>query len=101
MPELNIVTGAFSYSGKYITKRLLAMGKRVKTLTGHPNHPNPFGQGVSVAPFSFDDPERLIAELRGASTLFNTYWIRFPYGQLTFDDAIQNSLDHNLGLSPG
>ena len=91
MPELNIVTGAFSYSGKYITRRLLAMGKRVKTLTGHPNRPNPFGQGVSVAPFSFDDPERLIAELRGASTLFNTYCIRFPRGQLSFDHAIQNT----------
>ncbi len=89
--QLNVVTGAFGYTGKYITRRLLDMGQRVKTLTGHPNRPNPFGQRVSVAPFSFDDPERLIGSLRGASTLFNTYWIRFPHGQLTFDDAIENT----------
>ena len=36
------VTGAFSYSGKYITKRLLARGEEVVTLTGHPNRPDPF-----------------------------------------------------------
>jgi len=38
-----VVTGAFSYSGKYITKRLLARGEEVITLTGHPNRPDPFG----------------------------------------------------------
>ena len=27
--EINIITGAFSYTGKYITRRLLAMGKEV------------------------------------------------------------------------
>ncbi len=88
---MNVVTGSFGYTGKYITRRLLAMGQQVKTLTGHPHRPNPFGQRVSHAPFSFDDPDRLIASLRGATTLFNTYWIRFPYGQLTFDHAIQNT----------
>ena len=39
--ELNVVTGAFSYTGKYITERLLAMGKNVMTLTGHPKGPIP------------------------------------------------------------
>lgn len=28
--ELSVVTGAFSYTGKYITQRLLATGKLVK-----------------------------------------------------------------------
>ena len=32
--ELNIVTGVFSYTGKYIAQRLLSMGERVRTLTG-------------------------------------------------------------------
>ncbi len=32
--ELNVVTGAFSYTGKYITGRLLSMGKRVRTPLG-------------------------------------------------------------------
>jgi uncharacterized protein YbjT (DUF2867 family) len=30
-PELNVVTGAFGYTGRYITRRLLAKGKRVPT----------------------------------------------------------------------
>lgn len=31
--ELNVVTGAFSYSGKYIARQLLAQGRRVRTVT--------------------------------------------------------------------
>ncbi len=53
--ELNVVTGAFGFTGKYIARRLLSMGKRVRTLTGHPNRPNPFGDQVSVVPFHFDN----------------------------------------------
>lgn len=89
--ELNVVTGAFGYTGKYITRRLLSMGKRIKTLTGHPDRHNPFGDQVSVAPFNFDDPAELIKSLQGASTLYNTYWVRFSYGQLGFEQAIQNT----------
>ncbi|MEE3141611.1 MAG: hypothetical protein VX307_03370 [Chloroflexota bacterium] len=33
---INVVTGAFGYTGKYITHLLLASGVQVKTLTGHP-----------------------------------------------------------------
>jgi len=60
VPELNVVTGAFGYTGKYITRRLLSMGLRVKTLTGHPGRPNPFGEQVSVAPFNFENPRELV-----------------------------------------
>ena len=48
--ELNVVTGAFGYTGKYIARRLLADGIRVKTLTGHPERPNPFGGEVVATP---------------------------------------------------
>ena len=44
--EINAITGAFGYTGKYITRRLLEMGKEVRTLTGHPNNTNPFGEQV-------------------------------------------------------
>jgi NADH dehydrogenase len=90
-PDLSIVTGALSYSGKHITRRLLAAGKRVKTITGHPGRPNPFGDKVQVAPFSFDDPGGLIEALRGATTLYNTYWIRFPMKGMTYEKAVENS----------
>lgn len=89
--ELNIVTGAFGYTGKYITRKLLSIGKKVKTLTGHPNRPNPFGNQISVAPFHFDNPAELTRALQGATTLYNTYWVRFPYGQVTYDKAVANT----------
>ena len=89
--ELNVVTGAFSYTGNYITRRLLSMGKRVRTLTGRPNRENPFGYQVSASPFNFDNPSQLTKSLQGATTLYNTYWVRFPHGQVTFDKAVENT----------
>lgn len=91
IPELNVVTGAFGYTGKYITRRLLSMGKRVRTLTGHPNRQNPFGDQVSAVRFNFDNQSELISSLQGATTLYNTYWIRFSYRRVTFDKAIENT----------
>src|SRR5512142_2719841 len=90
-PELHVVTGAFGYTGKYIAERLLAAGKRVRTITGHPNRPNPFGGKVEAAPFSFDEPDELARTLDGAAVLYNTYWVRFSYGGTTFDQAVANT----------
>ncbi len=90
-PEINVITGAFSYTGKYITRRLLAMGKEVRTLTGHPNNPNPFGDQVKAYPFNFDNAEQLVESLRGATTLYNTYWIRFSHGTTAYDVAVENT----------
>ena len=89
--EVNVITGAFSYTGKYITRRLLKMGKEVRTLTGHPNNPNPFGDAVKVFPFDFDQPQQLVKSLQGATTLYNTYWIRFAHGSMTFDKAVEQT----------
>jgi uncharacterized protein YbjT (DUF2867 family) len=88
---VSVVTGAFGYTGKYITERLLASGKSVRTLTGHPDRPNPFAERVSVFPFNFDRPAALVDSLRGASALFNTYWVRFARGGTTFDAAVDNT----------
>ena len=60
------ITGAFSYTGKYITRRLLAQGHEVITLTGHPNNPDPFDGQVKAHPFNFDAPEKLAETLAGA-----------------------------------
>jgi NADH dehydrogenase len=89
--ELNIVTGAFGYTGKRITRRLLEMGKQVKTLTGHPDRPNPFNGQVKAMPFNFEQPDELARSLEGATTLYNTYWIRFSHGQMTFERAVANT----------
>jgi uncharacterized protein YbjT (DUF2867 family) len=89
--ELNVVTGAFGFTGKYITRLLLEQGKKVKTLTGHPGRWSPFGDRVEAVPFNFDDPAELARSLRGATTLYNTYWVRFPRGEITFERAVENS----------
>jgi NADH dehydrogenase len=89
--EFDVVTGAFGYTGKYITRRLLAMGRGVKTLTGHPERANPFNGQVEVSPLAFDRPADLVASLRGARTLYNTYWVRFPYGEVTYERAVENT----------
>jgi len=89
--ELNVVTGAFGYTRRYITSRLLAMGKKVKTITGCPGRPNPFGDRVSAAPFNFENPGELTRSLRGATTLYVTYWVRFPHGEVTYDLAVENT----------
>src|SRR5260370_41216679 len=90
-PEVNVITGAFSYTGKYITRRLLAMGKAVRTVTGHPNNPNPFGERVRGFPFNFDKPVGWGMSLQGATTLYNIYWIRFSHGLVTFDRTAKNT----------
>ncbi len=89
---LSAVTGAFGFTGKYITQRLLSMGMPVRTLTGHPNRPHSFGNEVDVAPLNFDNRAQLVNSLRGAEVLYNTYWIRFPRGRVTFDQAVTNTI---------
>jgi len=87
-----IITGALSYTGKYTTRILLGRRYTIRTLTHHPERENPWGEKVQVFPYNFDDPERLTETLRGAGTLINTYWVRFPHGKSTFDRAVQNTL---------
>jgi len=88
---MDIVTGAFGYTGRYIARLLLDQGRTVKTITGHPERPNPFGERVKAEPFNFENPSALIESLRGADTLYNTYWIRFPHGTMTYERALMNS----------
>ena len=85
------VTGAFSYSGKYITKRLLERGEEVVTLTNHPNRPDPFDGKVKAFPLNFNNEAELIASMRGADALVNTYWIRFDKGNNTQPKAVENT----------
>jgi len=86
-----VITGALSYTGKYTTRLLLSRGYSVRTLTFHPERPNPFGKQVEVLPYRFDDPQKLRESLSGASALINTYWVRFPRGTSTFQAAVANT----------
>ena len=86
-----VITGAFSYSGKYIAKRLLERGEEVITLTNHPNRPDPFNGRVKAYPLDFNDDEGLFQSLKGANILVNTYWIRFDQGGNTQPRAVENT----------
>jgi len=79
--ELHAVTGAFGFTGRYITRRLIESGVRVVTLTTKPAAASPFGARVAVRPLDFGDPDRLVESLRGARVLYNTYWVRFAWGE--------------------
>jgi uncharacterized protein YbjT (DUF2867 family) len=89
--RVDVVTGSFGYIGKYITERLLDLSKEVKTITTHPKKPSPFGDRVKAHSYNFEKPDKLVSALYGASTLYNTYWIRFEYGGLTYGQALKNS----------
>ena len=89
--KLSVVTGAFGYTGRYITKQLLSKGTPVKTITERTDRPNPFGERVGVEPFNFDKPDALTRSLEGADVLYNTYWIRFAKRGLDHDKAVENT----------
>jgi len=89
--DFDVVTGVSGYTGKYIARRLLASGRFVKNLTGHPGRPTEFGERVEPIPFNFDQPEQLRESLRGMQTVYNTYWVRFPHGRMTFAGAVENT----------
>jgi uncharacterized protein YbjT (DUF2867 family) len=69
------VTGATSFTGRFIGRRLEAAGDEVVNLT----------RG------ELDSVQTLEAALRGVDTLYNTFWIRFERGSVTYAWAIQRS----------
>jgi NADH dehydrogenase len=88
---VNAVTGVFSYTGAHVAERLLADGARVRTLSRAPYPAHPLASRVEYARLQFDDADALTQALRGATTLYNTYWVRFPRGGLTWDRVVANT----------
>jgi uncharacterized protein YbjT (DUF2867 family) len=86
-----VVTGAFSFTGRFIARRLLEQEKQVKTLTNHPRRAGAEDIKAEVAPLQFTDREALVDSLRGADVLYNTYWVRFHHGRVRFGDAVANT----------
>jgi uncharacterized protein YbjT (DUF2867 family) len=87
---VDVVTGAFSYSGAAITRKLRSAGRRVRTLTGHPDRA-PADTDIDIRALNFDNPAELTRSLRGAHTLYNTYWVRFARGRIDHQTAVANS----------
>ena len=91
-PPVQVVTGAFGYSGRYIAQRLLAKGCTVSTLTNSLQRTNDFAERVRVQPFNFDKPDELARSLRQVEVLYNTYWVRFNHKLFKHADAVANTL---------
>ena len=87
---LDVVTGAFSYSGQAIARHLQQAGRQVRTLTGHPERAGT-GADIEIRPLDFEDSAGLVGALSGATTLYNTYWVRFAHGGVDHPAAVKNS----------
>ncbi len=84
-----VVTGAFSNIGAATARELLARGLDVSTLT---NRSPAAGDDPRIARSALQfEREHLVRSLEGARALVNTYWIRFPHGQTTFEHAVERS----------
>ncbi len=90
-PLRDAVTGAFGYTGRAIAERLLAEGRRVVTLTNHPDVGDPLVGRLEVRPLRFARPAELVESLSGVDTLYNTYWVRFDRGPVSFERAVVES----------
>ena len=69
------VTGATSFTGRFIAGRLTEAGHEVR----------------NVGRADLADADRLAAALSGSDTLYNTFWIRFERGPVTYRWAIERS----------
>lgn len=89
--SFDVVTGAYSYTGRFIARRLMALERPIKTLTNHPQRRGAEDIKAEVAPLQFSDRDALVDSLRGADVLYNTYWVRFRHGRTRFGDAVANT----------
>jgi len=89
--SFDVVTGAFSFTGRFIARRLMTLERPIKTLTNHQQRSGFEEIKADVAPLQFADRDALVASLRGADVLYNTYWVRFHHGKVRFGDAVANT----------
>jgi len=88
---VDVVTGAFSYTGRAIAEELLRRGRQVRTLTRRNVPRDPLSDRIDRAELQFRDEAALRRALTGGDTLYNTYWIRFPHGASTYERAVANT----------
>jgi NADH dehydrogenase len=89
VPPIDLVTGAFGFTGSRIAARLLAGGRDVRTISRRAPAAHPLSGRVSLQPYEFG-PGRLAESLRGVDTLYVTYWMRYERGGATFDQLVAN-----------
>jgi len=90
------ITGANSYTGRYISKILLASTDtnfKIRNLTNSPNRKHDLGEkAFETMPLAYHDTSQMAKILEGTDVLFNTYWVRYnDYKGITREQSIQNS----------
>jgi uncharacterized protein YbjT (DUF2867 family) len=88
---MDVVTGAFSYTGRAIAEELLSRGRKVRTLTRSYRPGDRLEGEIDEAPLQFEDQAALRQTLTGVDTLYNTYWVRYAHGPTTFERAVANT----------
>lgn len=88
---MHVVTGAFSFTGAYVARALLARGEAVRTLSRRRDAGHPLAGEVEFAQLQFGDEAALSRDLSGATTLFNTFWVRFPRRSVTWGTVLDNT----------
>lgn len=89
MPAVDLVTGAFGYTGSRIASRLVEAGRRVLTLTRRAPGDHPLAGRVEQLSYDFS-ADALGAALAGVDTVYVTYWMRFPRGGGTWGEIVDN-----------
>jgi NADH dehydrogenase len=90
MAALHGVTGPFSYTGRYIARRLGAEGTPTRGFLRDLTT-KPAATAVDCRSLQFEDRDQLARDLEGVDVLYNTYWIRFERGASTFAGAVHNT----------
>jgi NADH dehydrogenase len=88
---VDVVTGAFSFTGRAIAEELLGRGREVRTLTRRDAPADPLAARIERAELQFRDRVALRRALAGAEVVYNTYWVRFEHGETTFARAVANT----------
>lgn len=84
------LTGAFSYTGRYIARKLASEGIVFKAITNHPR-PELFPDlKIDTAPLQFTNRVLMIEAMTGSDVFINTYWVRYPYHSITHEKAVEN-----------
>lgn len=86
-----MITGAFSFTGRFIARALLDRGWSVRTLTNSHYPHDELAQRIESRPLDFRDGAELARSMDGADLFVNTYWIRYPHGGSTFESAVANT----------
>lgn len=84
------LTGSFSYTGRYIAKKLALEDIYFRAITNHAR-PELFPElTIPVSPLQFTNPTLMTEAMAGSDVFISTYWIRYPYRSLTHEKAVEN-----------